>query len=91
MLKNRGLNGCGRTGVATVVDDGGSVAGSVLGSKSTDTKIITQFRILVAIAFLTHRVVSIRFLPVSGSVVGSLAGCLLLPSGAMNVEITLVE
>lgn len=33
LLKNRGLNGCGRTDGNTVVEDGGSVAGSVVGSK----------------------------------------------------------
>lgn len=32
LLNKRGRNGCGRAG-ATVVDDGGSVAGSVVGSK----------------------------------------------------------
>lgn len=31
LLNNRGLNGCGRAGAA-VVEDGGSVAGSVVGS-----------------------------------------------------------
>lgn len=31
LLNKRGLNGCGRTG-STVVEDGGSVAGSVVGS-----------------------------------------------------------
>lgn len=43
LLKKRGLNGCGRTDGNTVVEDGGSVAGSVLGSKLFNSIIQKNF------------------------------------------------
>lgn len=82
LLKNRGLNGCGRTDGKTVVEDGGSVAGSVVGSKLFNSiiqkiEIFKTLKIDANLWFMSN-------LPVSGSEVGSLVGCLLFPSGIMK-------
>lgn len=79
LLNNRGLNGCGRTGAA-VVDDDGSVTGSVLGSEKNFCK---QLFKIIYLLYSKCKNCSIRFqspiLPVSGSDVGSLTGCTLVP------------